>query len=226
MDNFENIKRPKVVDEILTVFKQKLILGELKSGDKTALREAMKMLSALGVIDVRQGDGTYIHSDPTSASLNPLVFAILLQAGMNDDLLELRTLLEVGYCQIAAEKATAEDIASIEKAANHFEDLILSADKEIDLLTQADLEFHYSIMNATGNPLVILISRTVEELFFTSIRNTISKIEGRNWGIDGHRNIIKAIKSKDALQIREAVILSLERWSEDMEDINKRDKKA
>jgi GntR family transcriptional repressor for pyruvate dehydrogenase complex len=233
MKNFENIKRPKVVEEIIEAFKQKLIMGELRPGDKlpsetqlmeqlgvgrTALREALKMLSALGVIDVRQGDGTYMLDEPSCASLNPLVFALLLQAGMNNDLLELRTLLEVGYCQIAAEKATEADIASIENAANKFEALVLSPDKEINLLTQADLEFHYSIMNATGNPLVILISRTVEELFFTSIRNTISKIEGRKWGIEGHRNIIAAIKDNDPLRIREAVIVSLERWSEDLEE--------
>jgi len=233
MKNFENIKRPKVVEEIIEAFKQKLIMGELRPGDKlpsetqlmeqfgvgrTALREALKMLSALGVIDVRQGDGTYMLDEPSCASLNPLVFALLLQAGMNNDLLELRTLLEVGYCQIAAEKATETDIASIENAANKFEALVLSPDKEIDLLTQADLEFHYSIMNATGNPLVILISRTVEELFFTSIRNTISKIEGRKWGVEGHRNIIAAIKDNDPLRIREAVIVSLERWSEDLKE--------
>lgn len=229
---FKTIRRPLVVEEITDIFKEKLISGELKSGDKlpsesqlmeqigvgrTALREAIKMLSALGVIDVRQGDGSYIVEGASSATMNPLVFAILLEAGMNLEILELRTLLEVGYCQLAAEKALPEDIELIKKAARDFEEKTRSNDRDIDELTKADLEFHFSIVNATHNPMVILISRAVEELFFSSIRSTISRIEGRRWGVKGHRNIINAIEEKDANQIRQAVIMSLERWSKDLE---------
>lgn len=231
MTAFKSINRPSVVEEIFEAFKQKLIIGELLPGDKlpsetqlieqlgvgrTALREAMKMLSALGVVDVRQGDGSYIVDEPFSASLNPLVFALLLEVGMNQDLLELRTLLEVGYCQLAAEKATPEDISRIENAAEKFEKLINSPEKDIELLTKADLEFHYKIMDATKNPLVIRISRTVEEIFFSSIRNTISKIEGQQWGVEGHRNILEAIKNNNPSRIKETVIISLERWSDDL----------
>jgi len=230
---FKNIKRPTVVEEIIDVFKNMLISGELKPGDKlpsetqlmdqfgvgrTALREAMKMLSALGVIDVRQGDGSYIVDKPTSASLSPLVFAILLEAGMNHELFELRMLLEVGYCQLAAEKATPEDLQKIEEVKNSFEALVKSNNKDIDLLTQADLEFHYQIIDATNNSLVVRISRTVVELFFKSIQNTISKLEGRQWGVEGHRNIFNAIQARNPSQIREAVLVSLERWSKDLNE--------
>lgn len=233
MAEFDSIKRPTIVEEIIEVFKQKLISGELMPGDKlpseaqfmdqlgvgrTALREAIKMLSALGVIDVRQGDGSYIVDEPSSASLSPLIFALLLETGMSHDLLELRTLLEVGYCQLAAEKATSKDISKIENSAEYFETLIQSAEKDIDLLTQADLEFHYSIMDATKNSMVIRLCRAVEKLFFRSIRNTISRIEGRRWGVEGHRNILAAIKDNDRSRIRESVVLSLERWSKDLAD--------
>lgn len=230
---FKTIRRPSVVEEIIDIFKEKLINGELKPGDKlpsetqlmdqmgvgrTALREAIKMLSALGVIEVRQGDGSYIVEGASSAAMNPLVFAILLEAGMNLELLELRTLLEVGYCQLAAQKAGPEDIQKIKNAASYFEGKIQSADEHIDELTRADLAFHFSIMNATHNPLVIRISRAVEELFFGSIQKTISQIEGRQWGIEGHRKIIEAIESKDPNRIRETVEMSLERWSNGLEE--------
>ena len=232
MTAFQNIKRQTIVEDIMDVFKQKLINGELRPGDKlpsetqlmeqlgvgrTALRESIKMLSALGVIDVRQGNGSYIVEQPSSTSLNPLVFALMLEAGANHDLLELRTLLEVGYCELAAEKATPESILKIEQARQYFESLIQSAEKNIDQLAQADLEFHYCIMDATENPMVIRVSRTVEEIFFRSIRNTISKIEGQQWGVEGHRKIVDAIKAKDHIRIKRSVIESLERWSKDLE---------
>ena len=135
---------------------------------------------------------------------------------MNLELLELRTLLEVGYCQLAVEKASQLDIELIKKAAGIFEEKISSNEKDIDELTRADLEFHFAIMNATHNLLVIRISQAVEELFFGSIRNTISRIEGRQWGVEGHRNIIQAIEAKDATLIRQAVVMSLDRWSKDL----------
>ena len=233
---FKTIKRPSVVEEIIGIFKEKLINGELRLGDKlpsethlmeqmgvsrTALRESIKMLSALGVIEVRQGDGTYVVEEASSKTLDPIVFAILIESGMNKEILELRTLLEVGYCQLAAEKATEREMDLIRKAADAFEEKINSNEKEIDELTKADLQFHYSIMEATKNPLIIRISRAVEELFFSSIRRTISKIEGRQWGVEGHRNIIKAIEGNDANRIREAVVMSLDRWSKDLDEVDK-----
>ena len=74
------------------------------------------MLEALGVVDIKRGDGTYIVDRPSPALLSPLVFAIMLEAGMGSELLELRVIIEVGYCQLAAEKATPEDWQKIEVA--------------------------------------------------------------------------------------------------------------
>jgi GntR family transcriptional regulator, transcriptional repressor for pyruvate dehydrogenase complex len=228
---FNTIKRPSVVEEIIESFKEKLISGELKPGDKlpseaqlmeqfgvgrTALREAIKMLSALGVIDVRQGDGSYIMKGSSATTMSPLVFAVLLESGMNWELLELRTLLETGYCQLAADKATAEDMRMIEEAAFDFEEKVRMDDRDVDDLTKADIKFHFAILNATHNPMVVKISGAVEELFFGSIKKTISQIEGRKWGVDGHRNIIAAIKVNDPEQILGAVKMSLERWSRDL----------
>lgn len=230
---FKTIKRPSVVEEIIDSFKEKLISGELKPGDKlpseaqlmeqlgigrTALREAVKMLSALGVIDVRQGDGSYIMKGASSATMSPLVFAVLLESGMTRELLELRTLLETGYCQLAGEKATIEDMRLIEESANNFEEKVKMDGRDVDDLTKADLKFHFTILNATHSPMVIKISGAVEELFFGSIRNTISQIEGREWGVEGHRNILSAIRANDPGQILAAVKMSLERWSRDLND--------
>ncbi len=230
---FNTIKRPSVVEEIIDSFKDKLVNGELKPGDKlpsetqlmeqlgvgrTALREAVKMLSALGVIDVRQGDGSYIMQGASSATMSPLVFAVLLESGMTRELLELRTLVQTGYCLLAAEKATTADIQLIEESQNTFEEKIKKSGRDVDDLAKADLNFHYAILNASHNLMVAKISGAVEELFFGSIRNTISQIEGRYWGVEGHRNILSAIKAKNPLKIINAVKISLERWSKDLDD--------
>jgi DNA-binding FadR family transcriptional regulator len=229
---FNKVRRGSIVEEIIELFKEKLMAGELRPGERlpsekqlteqlgvgrTALREAIRMMSALGVIDVRQGEGSYITNDPSSSLLDPLVFAVLLKTGANQDLLELRTTLQIAYCELAAEKASQEDLVRIEQAAQEFEEISRSNMLDTDRLTDADLNFHYLIIESTHNPLVAKICKTVEYLFFTSIRSTISTEEGLSWGIKGHRNILQAIKDKDREVIHKAVVHSLERWKLSLE---------
>ena len=230
---FHKVRRGSIVEEIIELFKEKLERGELRPGERlpsekqlteqlgvgrTALREAIRMMSALGVIDVRQGEGSYITNDPSASLLDPLVFAVLLRTGANQDLLELRKTLQIAYCQLAAEKAISQDFFELEKAAREFEEIGLSSELDADRLTDADLNFHSLLIESTHNPLVEIICKTVEHLFFTSIRKTISTAEGLSWGIRGHRNILQAIHGQDREEIREVVIHSLERWSLGIEE--------
>jgi len=229
--SFQTIKRPSVVEEIIENFKQGLIHGELSPGQRlpseaelmqqmgvgrTALREAMKMLEALGVVHIQQGDGTHITDKPSPTSLNPLVFAIMLEAGVNTELLELRSLIQAGYCQLAAQKATPEDWDRIEEAAEVWESYAHSPRRDIDRLTNLDLNFHFAIIDATHNCLVIKIGRAVEELFFASIHATLSKMEGLEQGIEGHRRIIRALHTGDPETVRQAVVDSLAYWGKEM----------
>jgi GntR family transcriptional repressor for pyruvate dehydrogenase complex len=230
---FNNIQRNSVVDEIIGEIKRQLISGDLEPGQKLpseselvesfgvgrgALREAMKMLGALGVVKVQRGDGTYIVKEVTSNSLNELVFQIILKAGMNLELLELRELLQIGYCQLCAKKATDEELEMIENAANEFESLSFHKGVNIKKLTQADMNFHYSIIDATKNPLVIRISRAIEELFFGAIQNTVSNIIRQQEGPAGHQRILNAIKERNPEKICNAVKSSLERLRNDLSE--------
>lgn len=224
---FQSMKRTGIVEDIIENIKQALIAGDLKPGQRLpseaelveqlevgrgTVREAMKMLSAMGVIDIRQGDGTYIVEKPSTKLLNPLVFAILLEQGTNKELFELRPLIEIGYCLLAGENATEDDLVQIEEAAEAWESYVLSPESEIDRLIQLDLNLHYALLEATHNSLVITIGRTVEELFLNSIRKLLSDREVLEWGIEGHRRIIEALHSRDPEAIRQAVIFSLEYW--------------
>jgi GntR family transcriptional regulator, transcriptional repressor for pyruvate dehydrogenase complex len=228
---FPILRRPSVVEAIIEHFKAGLIRGELKPGQRlpseaelgrqygvgrSAVREAMKTLEALGVVEIQQGNGTYIVEYASSKLLNPLVFAIMLEAGMTGELLELRSLIQVGYCQLAAQNATEADWRHIERAAEAWDSYARNPGRDIEQLTHLDLDFHYSILDATHNPLVIKIGRCVEELFFASIRTTLSQIEGLEWGIEGHRRIMTALRTGDPETVRRAVVASLDYWGEEV----------
>ena len=211
---FQPIHQPSVVEKIIETFKTLLIQGELKPGQRlpaeqelarqlgvgrSAIREAMKVLQALGVITIRQGDGTYIVETISSA------------------MLELRRLLEIGYCELAAQNASADDWREIEQAALSLERYIEAGGNEADDLVRLDLNFPFTVLEATHNPLVILRRRTVEELFFASIRKTYAaRPNNRQWAIESHREIMHAMRSEESHAIRMAIENSLIYWKEEV----------
>jgi GntR family transcriptional repressor for pyruvate dehydrogenase complex len=230
---FQSIKRNAVVEDIVEAVRQSLIDGTLSPGQRlpteselgeqfgvgrNAVREAMKMLSALGAVEVRRGDGTYIVDEPSSTILNPLIFAVLLKTRTTKELYELRLITEVGYCLLAAENATCEDMEIIQTAALDWEAYALSPQPDINRLTQLDLTFHFAILDATHNSLVVTIGRMVEELFLTSIRDALSNKTVPEGGVVGHRRILAALQSRDRDCIHEAVASSLENWGEKLEE--------
>lgn len=229
---FEAIKRPSVVQDIIAIFKQKLIHGELKPGQRlpseyelaqqlnvgrSAVREAMKILEGLGVVNIQQGSGTYVSHSPTTNLLNPLVFAVLLQTNLASDLIELRNLIQVGYCQLAAQHATLDDWESIERAEKDYETYAVQSHRDAGLHAQLDINFHYTIIEATHNPLVIMVSRAIEELFFASIRSTLTREEGLEWGINSHRKIVGAIRKQEPETIRQVVFEGLRYWAKEID---------
>lgn len=221
---FQSIQQPSVVDQIIETIKHALIRGELSPGQRlpsepelakqlgvgrSAVREALKVLQALGVVIARQGSGTYIAEEPSEKLLNPLAFAIMLGSNVSTELIELRVMIEIGYCELAAGQATAADWKQIETTAAAMESAFKKGERDFETLAHMDLEFHYSILDATHNPLVIKIGRTVEELFFSSIRDTFREPKHVQRAITAHHEIIDALKTQNLINIRQAIIDSL-----------------
>jgi GntR family transcriptional regulator, transcriptional repressor for pyruvate dehydrogenase complex len=232
---FQVIRQASVVDQIIEHFKQALIKGELKAGQRvpseaelgaqfgvgrSAIREAMKVLRALGVVSIQQGNGTYIVDHPSPVMLNPLIFAIILETEMSDDLVQLRRLVEIGYCELAAQHATDDDWARIELAQRQLEAQLALDALDYETLAHLDLDFHHAILAASHNPLVMRIAQAVEEMFFASMRNTYAYVtDNLEQAIRFHRDIMHAIRAGDLEQIRLAVEASLVYWKEEVKKL-------
>ena len=232
---FINIKRKSIVDDILESIKQGLIKGDLTPGQRIpsenalaqkfgvgrpAIRESMKMLSALGIVEIKQGNGTYIATDPSAILMEPLSFALLLQSGMTNELLELRYMMEIAYCQLAAQKATNEDLLNIENAVDAWTEYARDPERDMDQLVQMDLNFHDSIINATHNPYVIRICKAVNELYYASIRTTISDYQRLMLAIENHHKIVSALHTRDPETIRVKILESLANWEKVVKESN------
>jgi|YNPMSStandDraft_1061717.scaffolds.fasta_scaffold05505_1 GntR family transcriptional repressor for pyruvate dehydrogenase complex len=233
MDFGEPINRESVVNIVVDKIKEKLLNGEIKPGDKLpsevelseklgvgrpSIREAIKMLKALGIVEVKHGDGTYIAKSINENAINPLIFSLIFQHGDSRDLLELRNFFEVGYTKLAIEKMNDDDLRNIEEALERHEEAVIS--ERFDELGDREIEFHRAILNATKNPLVIRIGYTILELLKPSIERT-TKIFAKR-AVEDHRRIFEAIKEKDPVKVEEAIGKSYEVWKEHLKEVYKR----
>ncbi|MCM0756155.1 FadR family transcriptional regulator [Desulfovibrio aminophilus] len=206
-----------VIDRI----KQALINDELKPGDylpseseltrnlgvgKSSVREAIKMLQAMGILEVRRGQGTRIREHPSEDALNSMVFQMILAKGITKDMLDLRKMFEPAYTVMAMARATEEDIREIRQALETFEKAVTENRQS----SSDDLAFHMAILRATHNPLVIRVGETMMELFDASIETSMRTLP--EVALKDHKAIFEAFIEKDEAAVREAIRVSSKSW--------------
>ncbi|MEU8517891.1 FadR/GntR family transcriptional regulator [Kitasatospora sp. NPDC048722] len=151
-----------VTDEAIEKIKAMIVSGELRPGSRlpkeadlaerlglsrSSLREAVKALSLIRVLDVRQGDGTYVTSLSPEVLLDALGFVVdFHQDNTVLEFLEVRRILEPAATAMAARVMSDEDIAALRDLLDG-----LDEDASLDELIANDLEFHRMIAAGSGN---------------------------------------------------------------------------
>lgn len=151
-----------VTDEAITKIKDMLISGELKAGDRlppekdlserlglsrSSLREAVKALELIRVLDVRRGDGTYVTSLEPSILMETMSFVVdLHQENSAAQLLEVRRILEPGSASLAARRISPEAAADLRDCV-----AVVGENSSEEELVAHDLAFHARIAKASGN---------------------------------------------------------------------------
>ena len=122
---------------------------------RTALREALRMLSARGLLNVRKGDGVYVNNFSSIHASKPMSLYLELQFDKDYimHLVHVRQMIEPHIAKLAAKNRTEQDIEKIELNIEKF----LDRDQDAQQLAQLDVEFHTAITQAIGNPLIPLI---------------------------------------------------------------------
>ncbi|MET8567579.1 FadR/GntR family transcriptional regulator [Streptomyces sp. NPDC004783] len=154
-----------VTDEAIEKIKAMIIDGELRPGERlpkeavlaerlglsrNSLREAVKALSLIRVLDVRQGDGTYVTSLEPGLLLDALGFVVdFHQDDTVLDFLEVRRILEPAAAAGAARAMPEEDVAALAEVLES-----LPSEPSLDELIANDLEFHRLIASGAGNPVL------------------------------------------------------------------------
>jgi GntR family transcriptional regulator, transcriptional repressor for pyruvate dehydrogenase complex len=185
---------------------------------RTAIREALRRLSARGLIDIRKGSGIYISELKIEDAINSL--HLFYDLRFNSDLIlqiiEVRRLFEPEIARLAAKNRTDEDIKRLQKIRKELEKCDTdNTQLEVDLINK----FHMALAKSTQNPIVIISIEPVYSLL-PRMRNLIyGNIEGeKEYTIKYQDELLIAIKDKEGQKAYDLTVALLER---NMEIYNK-----
>jgi len=223
--DFEVIRRNKVYEEVARQI-ERLILKKLRPGDKlpserelaellgvsrSSIRDAIRSLELVGLVEPRQGAGTVVREVSAASFINPLSNALVHKRQLVSELLDFRKMLEPPLAARAATHASAEEMAEMEEILERQSEKLGQGEAAME----EDSEFHYSVAMASENSVVLKVLDVLMDLL-RDTRERSLQVEGRpQKSLAGHRRILAAIKKRDA----EAAKAAMRRHIEDVEEI-------
>jgi GntR family transcriptional repressor for pyruvate dehydrogenase complex len=221
--DFETVRRDKVYEGVAKQI-ERLILKKLQPGDKlpserdlaeslgvsrSSIRDAIRSLELMGMVEPRQGAGTIVLQISSDSLVNPLANARKRKEELVGELLDFRKMLEPPLAARAAVRASPEELAEMEEILVRQDQKLAKGETTI----AEDTEFHYAIALASGNSVVRKVLDTLMDLLRDSRERSL-QVEGRpQKSLAGHRKILVALTRHDA----EAAKLAMKRHIEDVE---------
>ena len=179
---------------------------------RIVVREAMKHLEAEGLIEIAQGRRIRVKPAGPHAAMRTLDAMLRRSDGSLAHLLEVRRPLEGEIAALAAERITPEQIRTLEGTI-----VDLKALKTLDRRIEADLLFHRTLAEATGNPVFLLLLDTVAGLLRVSRVASIGT-HGVDAAVEGHEEILRAVASRNPAAAREAMLRHLHYNQQQLKD--------
>jgi len=165
---------------------------------RASLREALKALEIMGMIETRLGDGTYVCKRSEFFS-RPLLWAIASSSEADaHELIEARTLIEVELAGLAAEHANAESLSELTAQL----DRMIKAKKSPEEFVQADVNFHLAIGRAAANSILMNALHLIRNLLQQWILTAAQVTGVPEKACAQHKRILQAIRGKDGAAAR------------------------
>ena len=174
---------------------------------RSSLREALRSLAVMGIIDGRVGDGTFVSNSNKRYLEKTLQWGLLLDRKRVQDLIETRLMLESQTAFLAAQRVTTENIETIEKTLCGMEASIAAPDKYLEF----DLQFHLTIARATQNSILYSLLSMIRGYLQEWIKGSLAEpsTEGTDTRAElsllEHQKILDALRRGEADQAQQAM---------------------
>ena len=182
---------------------------------RSALREAMKVLDVMGLVDIRPGQGTFISSRDSEFFIIPLMWSLFLNGSQLDQVVTLREGLECQAAYLAAENANEDSKRKIREL--YEKGLASAASAEEGGLSELDMLFHVAIAECSGNHIILSLLLTIRNILKQVSRSGMEDAGQIAQIGEEHRAICEAIldgRAKDArAAMRSHMDNSRERYS-------------
>jgi GntR family transcriptional repressor for pyruvate dehydrogenase complex len=214
---FGEVRKSSVTETIVNQVKQRLLDGRLVPGQRlpseremaeqlrvgrSTVREATSAMVALGIVEIRPGDGVYIRSDFPQSTIASASWSSLVMTGHTHDLVEARRAIEVATARLASERATPQQLRDLHSQADQM-DVASTLEEFIEL----DLAFHFTIAHASQNLVLREVMVGIQQLLRGSMVTILQTEEMRALSNRQHHSLCDALERRDA-DAAEAVILA------------------
>lgn len=216
--SFKQIESKKISEIVREQIEEMIKRGDVQPGEKldsvvqladqfqvsrSAVREALSALRAVGIVTIKQGEGTFVNNYDFSDVLDPMKPERIISKKEMLELFEIRKIMEVGAAELAAKKRTEEQLETMDGALQNMKD----ASVEDNVGESADVAFHLAIAEASQNQLMVemmnQLSDTLRKTMFESRRVWLfSEKQTLDRLYEEHEYIFAAIKEKDSDQAR------------------------
>jgi GntR family transcriptional repressor for pyruvate dehydrogenase complex len=203
---FQPVRRSRLYEDIVRQIQDLLAAERLQAGDRlpgeraladslsvsrASVREALRVLDYIGVVEVRPGEGTFVARTPPNP-LDPSVYSLLSERTFLLDLLEARQIVEEEIVSLAARRATRDDFEALENLLTQ-RDAALSSGKH-DL--ESDLAFHTLVAESTANPVLVSLMRHLNEMWLQARERTGRRRSSPEKAHRFHRQILTALRRR------------------------------
>ncbi len=205
-------------EEVIFQLREMIHRGELRPGDRLpperdlakllgvsrpTLRDGIRSLAAVGVLQPRRGAGTFVVKAEGSPVLdsNPLRLMASLHGFTPNEMFEARKSLEMAIAGLAAERATGDQMASM---SEEIAEMFASLDDPEQFLVH-DMRFHQTVAAASGNRILTSLMNMVATILFDVRRKTVKRAKDLKESAEMHRTIYRAIRKRNAEAASEAM---------------------
>ncbi len=213
---FEAVPRESVVTSVARRLLDQFTSGRIAPGTRlpserqlstslqvgrSAVREALAALDILGIVDIRPGSGTYLRGSNSDLLPRTINWGLMLGQPRTHDLVEVRQQLEVFSAQLAAERATDDDVAVIGRRIEEMR----AAVKDVSEFVDADVAFHLEVARAAKNSVLSDILHSVRELRHGGVARTSQDGPAAEASLPEHLAVYRAIADRDPEAAQQAM---------------------
>jgi GntR family transcriptional repressor for pyruvate dehydrogenase complex len=216
--NLNSEKNGTTAEEVVTRLREMIQRGEISAGDRLpperdlakllgvsrpTLRAGIRSLSTVGILQSRQGAGTFVAEAEESPTLDSSQLRLLsaLHGFTSDEMFEARLALEMSIAGLAAERATSEQMTLL---AEEIAGMYASLEQPEQYLVH-DMQFHQTVAAASGNRILTSLMNMVATILFDYRSKTVKRATDLKESAEQHHNIYRALRERDPEAARRAM---------------------